>query len=316
MIIGNAHAWVEANAAQISPRLSVTILAACQGSPEWPRFLEAVILETLGLQREADKAAAKFEASMAVTDDDRLLAGSLKVQTAPTADELFTVAIAERNIAQANAMTLPSRIRRGEMAKEVKKLRAAKRSTILNAKGTITRVEAAIGMRRQRAGEIEARRGLVETVQLAEGRGDAIAIARSPRIRVERVGGLERANRKGFLDGSNFKPEILYRAGLLYRDKYEMAHGRKTSRAEPGQGGSRSASPRIPVNEIEANLYLNAIRRAFTEPERLVLDAVCGEDRAIGETARLARAAWSTVQKHLVSGLEKVASAEGWASLP
>ena len=316
-MIGTDHHWTEADKVAISPRRNVTILAGKCDIADWPRFLEAVALEALGLQREADKAADRFEASMGVTQDDRILAGAVAIKTRPTDDELLTVARAEAHIAQARTMALPTRIRRGEMGHEVKKLRTTKRNMVLNAKASMARVEAAISRRRDQAEEVEIRRGLVETARLAANRDDAVSVSSAGRrVRVERMSGLERAYRRDFLANDEAPAEMLYRTGVTYRDKFEMSHGRKNNRAEPGQGGSRAVSPRIPVKEIEAGAYLSSLRRHLSYAEQVVLEAVCGEDRSIGETARTTHTAWSTVQKHLVSGLKKILKAEKSAPIP
>ena len=313
MELGTSHARTVGQAFAISRRLIATIVPDYFEPEDLRAFDHAIAAERDGLQVEADKFLARFENAFGITDDDRILAGA-KLSLAPTDQELLTIANAEQHLEAAKKLSLPSRIRPGEYGKETRKLREKRRSLVNQARGQILTVGRTINARRAKAEAVEVRRGLLETVELGQLRGEDIGYStEGRRLHFSRRGGLESAFAHGLLDDSTFKAESLRRAAIHYRDLYEVGVGKRSASKDLGEGGGGSSfPPKVPTRAIDASLELSDARRNLTHRQRRVLDSVCGEDASVNETANQIGCKYETAKRALVKGLEEVGANLGW----
>lgn len=134
-------------------------------------------------------------------------------------------------------------------------------------------------------------RALTESVNLALARGELVGdqpIAGSKakrKIMLSRGLGLEHARDNGYLTGAHGRDETddLYRAGVAYREAYEVIDGLAGRRGEGG-GGFGPKGPQ--VRQAEAGQALAIMRGAMSDRQRRVVDAVCGKGLGMFEAAK------------------------------
>lgn len=129
-------------------------------------------------------------------------------------------------------------------------------------------------------------------------------------LRARRLTGIEHAHANGDLGASWRTSERLHKIGVDYREAYESGEG--CSGGEGGGGGG-SEPPAPQPRAAELSQALADFRKDLSPRQRSVLDGVCGEDRRVGEVARMMAAHLDTTKKALREGLERAAQSRAEA---